>query len=75
MRKSKKYKIYCDLRNQIQELSINIPEDAKYIAIESSIVPRGKFIFFYNKRKRYLERKIINSEKYAKLEEIFGKIE
>jgi hypothetical protein len=74
MRKSKKYKIYCDLRNQIQELSINIPENAKYIAIKSSIVPRGKFLFIYDERKHFLKNRILNDKKYSKLEEIFEKI-
>jgi hypothetical protein len=71
MRKPKKYEIYCDcdLRNHIQELSINIPENAKYIAIESSKVPLGKFLFFYNEREYFLENRILDDKKYKKLEE------
>ena len=55
-----KIRLYCYLIRQIQELKIKIPEKAKHMGIERSIVPRVNCLYFYDGRKSLIENKILN---------------
>ena len=66
----KKIRLYCHLIRQIQELKIKIPEKAKHIGIEKSIVPRLNCLYFYDGRKSFIENKTLNEKRYNKIERI-----